>query len=109
VCKLSAELAARGIKSKQRVSRTGVAPGGVAYSRGALYALLKNRLYLGEIAYRWQPTAKPAVRAGAAAHPVCCWGWVYDEAGARYTPAHAQKLQALSLLCGSGRVSPHAQ
>jgi site-specific DNA recombinase len=24
----------------------------VAYSRGALYALLKNRLYLGEIAYR---------------------------------------------------------
>jgi hypothetical protein len=29
------------------VSRNGAASGGVVYSRGALYALLKNRLYLG--------------------------------------------------------------
>src|SRR5689334_10301602 len=49
VSKLSAELIERGILSKQRVSRRGTRCGGVAYSRGALYALLKNRLYLGEI------------------------------------------------------------
>ena len=50
--KLHAELIARAILSKRRVSRRRSASGGVAYSRGALYALLKNRLYRGEIVYR---------------------------------------------------------
>jgi len=52
VAKLCAELNAQGMVSKQRLSRRGLASGGVAYSRGALYELLKNRLYLGEIPYR---------------------------------------------------------
>src|SRR5690242_12450511 len=52
VSKLRAKLIAQGIVSKRRLSRRGVASGGVAYSRGALYELLKNRLYLGEIDYR---------------------------------------------------------
>ena len=52
VSKLRAELNAQGMVSKQRLSRRGVASGGVPYSRGALYELLKNRLYLGEITYR---------------------------------------------------------
>jgi len=52
VSKLHAELIARAILSKRRVSRRRSASGGVAYSRGALYALLKNRLYRGEIVYR---------------------------------------------------------
>ena len=46
------ELNAQGIVSKQRLSRRGLTSGGVPYSRGALYELLKNRLYLGEIPYR---------------------------------------------------------
>jgi hypothetical protein len=78
VSKLSAELNARGVTSKRRVSRTGVASGGVAYSRGALYALLKNRLYRGEVAGRslysslirqrmglvWQVTKPSPIQSG---------------------------------------------
>ena len=52
VSKLRSELNAQGMVSKQRLSRRGGASGGVPYSRGALYELLKNRLYLGEIPYR---------------------------------------------------------
>jgi site-specific DNA recombinase len=54
VSKLSDELIPRGILSKRRVSRRGSVSGKPAYSRGALYALLKNTLYLGKIVYRGQ-------------------------------------------------------
>src|SRR5580700_8030130 len=42
----------RGIISKVRVSRKGIASGGRSFSRGALYELLSNPIYIGEIRHR---------------------------------------------------------
>jgi hypothetical protein len=47
--------------------------GAVAHSRGALYALLKNRLYLGKMAYRGQIQANSDTPAGENG-PVCRTG-----------------------------------
>lgn len=46
---LRAELERRGITSKRRESRNAQLAGGRAFSRGALYTLLQNRIYRGEI------------------------------------------------------------
>jgi DNA invertase Pin-like site-specific DNA recombinase len=54
VKKLKAHLDQRGVKSKIRVSRSGSSSGGTAYSRGALYKILQNRIYLGEIPHKGQ-------------------------------------------------------
>src|SRR5262249_57457360 len=45
---LKQELEARGIKSKSWTSASGRLIGGKAFSRGALYLMLQNRLYRGE-------------------------------------------------------------
>ena len=52
VSKLRLHLEAVGIRSKFRVSKTGKQTGGVIFSRGALYELLQNRIYLGEIPHK---------------------------------------------------------
>jgi len=49
---LKAFLDDAGIVSKRRVSRAGRVTGGVRFTRGALYAVLRNPLYVGEIAHR---------------------------------------------------------
>jgi hypothetical protein len=41
-----------GIRSKVRVSKDGVESGGQAFSRGALYTLLRNPIYVGEIRHK---------------------------------------------------------
>ena len=46
------ELAEAGLSSKSRRRSDGSAYGGQSFSRGALYALLQNRLYRGEISYK---------------------------------------------------------
>ena len=51
---LKAELEARGVKSKSWTSASGRLIGGKAFSRGALYLLLRNRLYRGEIVHKRQ-------------------------------------------------------
>jgi DNA invertase Pin-like site-specific DNA recombinase len=43
------ELDRRSIVSKQRVSNTGARSGGVRFGRGALYQMLANPIYVGEI------------------------------------------------------------
>jgi hypothetical protein len=86
----------------------------VAYSRGALYALLNNRLYLGEIAYRgqiypgehiaiiaaelWERVQQQLAGTRKARHegdpqrtPSLLLGLIYDENGQRYTPSHTRK------------------
>ena len=57
VSKLAVELDRENVRSKSWVTRTGARLGGVAFARGALYALLRNRLYIGEIRHRdqWYP------------------------------------------------------
>ncbi len=56
VKKLKAHLDAHGTKSKIRVSRAGRSSGGSSYSRGALYKILRNRTYLGEVPHKTNPT-----------------------------------------------------
>jgi hypothetical protein len=46
------DLERRGIVSKVRVSKNGVQSGGRQFSRGALYELLSNPIYLGEIRHK---------------------------------------------------------
>lgn len=52
VSKLAKQLDREKIRSKVWTTRTGSRLGGVAFARGALYDLLRNRLYLGEIRHR---------------------------------------------------------
>jgi site-specific DNA recombinase len=51
VSKLCENLEQRGIRSKQRVLASGVL-GGSSFGRGALYHLLQNRIYLGEVVHK---------------------------------------------------------
>jgi len=52
VRQLSKELEQRRIVSKVRVSRNGIKSGGCRFSRGALYELLANPIYIGEIRHK---------------------------------------------------------
>ena len=47
-------LDARGIRSKRRITRGGRVMGGLPFSRGALFHLLRNRTYLGLIVHQHQ-------------------------------------------------------
>lgn len=114
VAKLKAELDAKGVTSKIRVSKGGRRSGGRPYSRGALYDILQNRIYLGEIPHRGQSypgehaatipndlwdriqtllrTNNQARRNGLkAAAPSLLAGMLYDDRGNRLTPSHAVK------------------
>ena len=111
---LKAELDAAGIASKVRVSRTGKTSGGVPYSRGALYELLQNRLYVGETNHKKlsypgehariiEPELWDAVqvrllentqglRTGVRAKsPSMLVGKVFTDAGDRLIPSHSVK------------------
>ena len=52
--KLARELKSAGIVSKRLISRSGNGRGGQPFSCGALYYLLQNRIYVGEICHRGQ-------------------------------------------------------
>ncbi len=75
---LKAELDRSDILSKRRTSRSGVESGGHSFSRGALYALLANPLYIGEIRHRKlrHPGQHQAMveRAAMGAHPAAAAG-----------------------------------
>jgi site-specific DNA recombinase len=63
VSKLQTHLEQHGIRSKKRISRNGRASGGAVFSRGALYKMLQNRIYLGEITHKekWFPGQHPSI------------------------------------------------
>ncbi|KKC27998.1 recombinase family protein [Sphingomonas sp. SRS2] len=52
VLALAIDLDARGIRSRPRTDRNGVARGNAAFSRGALHLMLQNRLYRGEMVHK---------------------------------------------------------
>ena len=52
VAKLQADLDQRGVRSKQRVLTSGRVIGGCSFGRGALYHLLRNRIYRGEVVHK---------------------------------------------------------
>jgi len=111
---LAENLKAEGMRSKVRVSRTGKEYGNAPFSRGALYLILKNRIYLGEImhkgkAYPGEHNAivGPELFARVAAllrqnrnnhvngvhaeEPSLLIGKVYDGLGRIMSPDHASK------------------
>jgi len=97
VQKLKAELDANGTGTKFRVSNAGNRSGGQSFSRGALYHLLRNRLYYGEVhhAGKYYPGQhKPIV-------PPPLWAAVQAQLDANHT-AHKTKARAkgASLLAG---------
>ncbi len=63
VHRLKEELERLGVVSKRWTSKSGSVRGGVAMSRGALFYLLRNRLYLGEIPHKLEsyPGQHPAI------------------------------------------------
>jgi hypothetical protein len=52
VSRLRKELENRGVRSKQRILTSGRVLGGCSFGRGALYHLLQNRIYLGEVVHK---------------------------------------------------------
>jgi site-specific DNA recombinase len=114
VSKLKARLDQEGIKSKERTSAAGNRSGGTSYSRGALYDILQNRTYLGEIHHRGlnHPGEHAAIvprelwdrvqakltsgnqgrRNGVKANsPSLLVGLLQDSEGNRFTPSHTLK------------------
>lgn len=112
--RLKEELDQRKIHSKARTNRNGKQWGGASFSRGALYCLLQNRTYLGQITHAgksypglhepivpkdlWdkvqelieanKQTSKQRTKAD---HPSLLAGMVYLDDGTRLTPTHTNK------------------
>jgi site-specific DNA recombinase len=118
---LRAELDAAGIRSKRRILADGTPLGGQKLSRGALYLMLQNRIYRGEITHKGNayPGEHPAIiekelwdevqvvlaenrvdrTTGAdAKQPSLLAGLIFDENGEQLTPRR-QEGNALSILC----------
>src|ERR1035441_775132 len=97
VRKLAVRLDRDKIRSKVWVTRTGARLGGVAFARGALYALLRNRLYIGEIRHRDQ--CYPGEHKGIV--PRDLWDKVQAQLNTNLqTHRNRAKEQASSLLTG---------
>src|SRR5712671_3210828 len=111
---LKDELESRSIQSKLRASASGRISGGKPFARGALYLMLRNRIYRGEIVHKdqyypgehepiideplWEEVqAKLAANAverttgERTLSPSLLAGLLYDGQGHRMTPSHAVK------------------
>ena len=111
---LKEELDRNGVRSKIRVSKDGVESGGQAFSRGALYTLLRNPIYVGEIRHKgvchpgqhapivdramWDKVAQllrghsTGCGARSSSTKSCVLiGKLFDESGEGLTPSHAVK------------------
>ena len=128
------ELARAGVTSKRRIRRdNGAHYGGQPFSRGALYLILRNRLYRGEMPHKtnaypgehaaivdqalWDEAqaalaAKRVERAAGVRtkRPSLLTGLLFDESGERLTPTYAVKkgtqyryYVSTSLLTGGGK------
>jgi hypothetical protein len=130
---LQEELDAGGIRSKRRILADGTPFGGQKLSRGALYLMLQNRIYRGEITHKGnaypaehQPIVDEVLwdqvqailaenrvdrATGAdAKKPSLLTGLIFDESGERLTPSHAVKkgtryryYVSRSLIVGTGK------
>ena len=110
---VKAELDAAGVISKRRTAADGSSYGAQPFSLGALYAMLQNRLYVGEIVHKGaafpgehQATVDAALFADVQAmlasnriervgrhdrEPSLLTGLLHDADGERLTPSHAMK------------------
>ena len=111
---LKEELDRIGVHSKIRISKDGVESGGQAFSRGALYTLLRNPIYVGEIRHKgvchpgqhapivdramWDEVAQLLHGHSTGCGPrssstksCVLMGKLFDESGEGLTPSHAVK------------------
>ncbi len=111
---LKEDLDTDGIVSKIRIDKYGHQTGGKPLARGALYLMLQNRIYRGEIVHKdksypgeqaaiidealWNKVQKRLAdnrvdrQTGASAsEPSLLAGLIYDDIGERMTPTHANK------------------
>jgi DNA invertase Pin-like site-specific DNA recombinase len=111
---LKDELDRDGIVSKLRVDRYGHQTGGKPLARGALYLMLQNRIYRGQIVHKekchpgehaaivdqglWDQVPKRLAsnrverkNGGSAKEPSLLAGLIFDDGGERMTPTHANK------------------
>jgi site-specific DNA recombinase len=113
VNELVRDLRERNIRTKARLLSTGVTRGGIPFGRGALYYLLSNRFYIGEVKYKNEilPGEQPPIMDRALFEAVrekslAQWshrtvvrnksdhlltGLLFDDAGHRMIPTHATK------------------
>ena len=114
VLSLQEEIASKGIRSKRRVRSDGSAYGDHILGRGALYQMLQNRIYRGEITHKGAayPGQHPAIidqdlwdrvqatlaenrveRASGTRgkQPSLLTGLLFDQDGERLSPTHAVK------------------
>src|SRR5207237_4362626 len=103
-----------GLSTKHSTTASGTERGGRSFSRGHIYHLLSNPIYIGEIAHKGQlyPGQHPALidaetwtavrdqlvtnatnhrRKADAAEPSLLAGLLTDAPGERFTPSHAVK------------------
>ena len=111
---LMADLRERGIVTKIRTLKTGETVGGIPFTRGPLAHLLRNRFYIGEVAFKGEVLKgeQPAIvdrrpvrsRPGQAERPArtitrpqgmkseaLLIGRIFDDRGNRMSPSHARK------------------
>lgn len=114
VLMLQADLATNGVRTKTRTRKDGRAGGDKNFSRGGLYEILRNRLYLGEVTHRGKsyPGEHDAIvdvdvfekvgslldenridqkHSAHAEHPSLLAGIIWDGYGRRLIPTHANK------------------
>ena len=113
VNELLRDLRERNIRTKTRLLSTGATRGGIPFGRGALYYLLRNRFYIGEVKYKDEilPGEQPPIMDRALFEAVrqkslAQWshrtitrnksdhlltGLLFDDAGHRMIPTHATK------------------
>jgi site-specific DNA recombinase len=107
------DLKERNIRTKTRLLSTGATRGGIPFGRGALYYVLNNHFYIGEVKYKNEilPGEQPPIMDRALFEAVrqkslAQWshrtvvrnksdhlltGLVFDDAGYRMIPTHATK------------------
>jgi DNA invertase Pin-like site-specific DNA recombinase len=111
--RLLEDLRKRGIVTKVRTLKTGAPVGGIPFTRGPLAHLLRNRFYIGEVAFKGEVLIgeQPAIldrklfedvqakldeqqtesRRGRVTSEALLAGRIFDDRGHRMTPSHARK------------------
>jgi site-specific DNA recombinase len=110
---LMADLCNRGIVTKVRALKTGQTVGGISFTRGPLAYLLRNRFYVGKVAFKGETLAgeQPAIvdqdlfdavqaklneqinnhRVSRTKSEALLLGRIYDDRGHKMTPSHVRK------------------
>jgi DNA invertase Pin-like site-specific DNA recombinase len=110
---LMEDLRKRGIVTKVRTLKTGETVGGIAFTRGPLAHLLRNRFYIGEVVFKGETLAgeQPAIlerglfeavqaklseqvsnhKISRTKSEALLLGRIFDDRGHRMTPSHARR------------------